>query len=110
MEESTQEAVARDRELRELRDELERCRVERDEAERVLLEERVAADEARGCVNILHRELEVVHEENARLNSELERERENSINLQSVLEDFQAGAFRGQPIIIISLSHSNSIP
>jgi len=33
----------------------------------------------------------VLREENAKHASELERERENSINLQSVLEDFQAG-------------------
>ncbi|KDQ09068.1 hypothetical protein BOTBODRAFT_117647 [Botryobasidium botryosum FD-172 SS1] len=91
LEDSAQEAVGREREIHELRAELERCRVERDESERALLEERLAAEEARTSLQALEGELEALREENARCADELERERENSINLQSVLEDFQAG-------------------
>lgn len=89
---SAHEAAAREREMQELQGELERCRIERDEWEHALLEERVVADEARAGLASLRRELELEKETRAKEGEELERERERSENLQSVLEDFQSGA------------------
>lgn len=85
------EAAARERETLELQGELERCRIERDEWEHALLEERVFADEAKAGLVSLRRELEVEKDARMKDAEELQRERERSANLQSVLEDFQSG-------------------
>ena len=89
LQENAQESMMRERELRETQMELERCRMERDEWERVALQERVAADEAES----VKREIERERELSERLQAELALEKENEANLQSVLQDFQAGAF-----------------
>ena len=48
LQENAQESMMRERELRETQMELERCRMDRDEWERVALQERVAAEKAKG--------------------------------------------------------------
>ena len=89
--ENAQESMRRERELRETQSELERLRLERDEWERMALQERVLADETKVAAETYKRELELEREARARDQAELELELERSTNLQSVLEDFQAG-------------------
>lgn len=85
------ESEASERELRETLGELERCRLERDELERGVMQERLSVEEARGIAEVLRRELEVELETREREKGELEVARETAANLQSVLEDFQTG-------------------
>ncbi|KAJ7359187.1 hypothetical protein DFH08DRAFT_405602 [Mycena albidolilacea] len=89
-EESAQENLVRERELRETQAELERCRMEKDEWERMALQDKVVADEARSNAEMYRRDLELEREARERDAAELESEREKSDNLQSVLQDFQA--------------------
>jgi hypothetical protein len=65
--------------------------LERDDWERMALQERVVADEAKTAVETFKRDMELEREARARDAGELELEREKCSNLQSVLEDFQAG-------------------
>jgi len=65
--------------------------MERDEWERALMQERVVVNEARVSIDVLSRDLEIEQEERRRDVTALELERERASNLQSVLEDFQAG-------------------
>lgn len=88
--ENTQESLTRERELREAQSALERCRIERDEWERETLQERVVLDEARAAADVLRRDLELEREAREREADDLESERQKAVNLQSVLEDFQA--------------------
>ena len=91
LQESAQEALHKQRELRELQSELEQCRIERDEWEQKALQEHVVADEANSNLEFLRRDLEIERESREHEYSELQVEREKANNLQSVLEDFQAG-------------------
>lgn len=93
LQENAQESLQRERELREAQMELERCRMERDEWERSALQEQTVSEELRSNVEELTRELEMESAAKARDATELEREREKTENLQSVLQDFQAGKF-----------------
>ncbi|TFY67542.1 hypothetical protein EVJ58_g1566 [Rhodofomes roseus] len=87
---NAQETYMRERELRETQTELEQCRMERDEWEQKALQEHVSADEARTALANLRRELEVERTAREMTATELAVEREKCVNLQSVLEDFQA--------------------
>ncbi|KAJ7640888.1 hypothetical protein DFH06DRAFT_1000430 [Mycena polygramma] len=89
-EESAQENQVRERELRETQTELERCRMEKDEWERMAMQDKVVADEARSNAEMYRRDLELEREARERDAAELDSEREKSENLQSVLQDFQA--------------------
>ncbi len=89
--ENAQESLLRERELRETQTELERCRIERDEWERVALQDKAMSDEYNTTTETLRRELELEREAREREAQELETEREKSDNLQSVLQDFQGG-------------------
>ncbi|KAJ7037871.1 hypothetical protein C8F04DRAFT_1327544 [Mycena alexandri] len=89
-EESAQENLIRERELRETQTELERCRMEKEEWERMALQDKVVADDARSNAEMYRRDLELEREARERDAAELESEREKSENLQSVLQDFQA--------------------
>lgn len=91
LEENTQESIIRERELREAQTELERCRIERDEWERTALQERTLSDDLKSSVDTYKRELELEREARDRELVELDAEKERSQNLQSVLQDFQAG-------------------
>ena len=81
------------RELHELRSELEQCRLERDEWERAVLEERVAVENSQAESANLRRDLELERQSREREAELSEHEKERAANLQSVLEDFQASAF-----------------
>lgn len=91
MEENAHEAARRERDLHEAQSELERTRLERDDWERTAMQERVTADEARAALEVARREAAVERDAAQRAEDELETERTNARNLQSVLEDFQSG-------------------
>ena len=86
-----QDSLQREKELRETQLDLERCRMERDDWERSAEQERALSEEARSTVESLTRDLDLEGEARARGAVELDLERERSENLQSVLQDFQAG-------------------
>lgn len=86
-----QESFQREKELRETQLDLERCRMERDDWKRCAEQEKAISEEARSTVESLRRELEMEGEGRAREVVELDLERERAENLQSVLQDFQAG-------------------
>lgn len=71
--------------------ELERIRVEKEEWERIAQEEGVRSEQLKAQVDALTRELEVEASEREAQAREVIREKKTSANLQSVLEDFQAG-------------------
>lgn len=102
LQENAQESLLRERELRETQTELERCRMERDEWERTALQERVNAEETKSTLETLKHELEQEREARERVDADLDSEREKSDNLQSVLQDFQAGQFPFLWIILLS--------
>jgi hypothetical protein len=81
----------RERELLEVQSELERVRVERHEWEQVAMREKVEGADALTLVETLRRDLDLERRAREREGAELESERERAVNLQSVLEDFQAG-------------------
>ena len=83
--------MLRERELRETQSELEKCRIEREEWERALMQERVLLNEARISLDALVRDLDMEQEARRGDAEALEVERERASNLQSVLGDFQAG-------------------
>ena len=89
--ENAQEALIRERELREAQTELERCRMERDEWERTALHEKVISDDLKSTAETLTRDLELEREARERESDQLVLERQKSENLQSVLQDFQTG-------------------
>ena len=93
LQENAQEVFIRERELREVQGELEQVRMERDEWERKALQEHIAADEAKSMVDTLGRDLEIEREAREREAVALQTEQEKVNNLQSVLEDFQAGKY-----------------
>jgi hypothetical protein len=86
-----QESLQREKELRETQLELERRRMEREDWERSAEQEKAISEETRSTVESLRRELDLEVEARAREAVELEKEKERSENLQSVLQDFQAG-------------------
>lgn len=88
---NAQESLLKERELRETQGELERCRMERDEWERAAMQDKAVGDEATTALESLKRDLTLEREARQREAEELELAREQSSNLQSVLEDFQAG-------------------
>lgn len=95
--ETAQESLLRERELRETQTELERCRLERDEWERIALQEKAYSEDAKSSLESISRDLEYEKEVRAREATELELARERGDNLQSVLQDFQAGTLSSHP-------------
>lgn len=93
LQENTQESMVRERELREAQMELERCRMERDEWERVAMQERAVVDDLKSNFEGLKTDLELEREARNRESLELQSEKEKSHNLESVLQDFQAGTW-----------------
>ncbi|QRV75862.1 GRIP domain-containing protein [Ceratobasidium sp. AG-Ba] len=75
--------------LEATRRELEVERLEREDLEREAAQERVMAEEVRTQVSVLRREVEQAAALRAKDIEAIEREKEKSSNLQSVLEDFQ---------------------
>lgn len=100
--ETSQETLRRERELREAQGELERCRMERDEWERAAMHEKAVLEDLKSNTDTSQRELEMLRDTHARHLVELTAEKEKSENLQSVLQDFQAGALSVYLILIYS--------
>ncbi|EIN08480.1 hypothetical protein PUNSTDRAFT_87917 [Punctularia strigosozonata HHB-11173 SS5] len=94
LQESAQETLSRERELRETQAELERVRMEREEWEREAAQGRLREEEARADLDAFRKEWEMEREAHNREAEELAREREKAANLQSVLEDFQSAKDR----------------
>ncbi|KAF8234943.1 hypothetical protein L208DRAFT_1358938 [Tricholoma matsutake] len=90
LEESAQESLVRDRELREAQMELERCRMEREEWERIAMQEGAVVDDLKSGIETLKTDLELEREARDRYSLQVQSEREKSHNLESVLQDFQA--------------------
>ncbi|GLB42378.1 putative GRIP-related Arf-binding domain containing protein [Lyophyllum shimeji] len=90
LEENAQETLLRERELRETQTELERCRMEREEWKRTAMQERALAEDLKSSLETYKRELDLEREAREAELQDLEAEREQSNNLQSVLQDFQA--------------------
>jgi hypothetical protein len=91
LEDNAHESLMRERELREAQSEIERLRIERDEWEQAATRERIESDDAKALAETLKRDLEVERAARELEAEELELERGKSNNLQTVLEDFQAG-------------------
>ena len=104
--ENAQEVYLRERELRDTQGELEQCRIERDEWERKALEEHVVADEATSALEEARRNLELERDAREQDAIALQVEREKANNLQSVLEDFQAGEYPPACEVLRLVSHS----
>ncbi|CAE7062146.1 unnamed protein product [Rhizoctonia solani] len=77
------------RDLETTRRELEEERLDREELEREAAQERVMAEELKAQLVVLRREVEQAAAQRARETEAVQREKEKSANLQSVLEDFQ---------------------
>lgn len=103
LEDSAYESSLRERDVAEL----ERVRLEKDEWERAAQEERVVSEELRVQVEKMKRQLEIEGEEREAQVREVIREKKTSANLQSVLEDFQAGeCFISSPNDLVHLPNS----
>ncbi|KAF5357234.1 hypothetical protein D9756_006642 [Leucocoprinus leucothites] len=90
MQVSAQESMHRERELRDLQNQLEQTRLDRDEWKRSCEKEKAVAEEVRVEYEEVRRTLEMLRGEEEGVVGELEREREKARNLQAVLQDFQA--------------------
>ncbi|CAE6408044.1 unnamed protein product [Rhizoctonia solani] len=77
------------RDLEAARRELEEERLDREELEREAAQERVMSEELKAQLVVLRREVEQAAAQRARESEAVQREKEKSANLQSVLEDFQ---------------------
>jgi hypothetical protein len=86
--------------LRETQAELESARVEREEWASLAEQERMLREEARDAADALRRDMEMEREARRRLETDFVTEREKAINLQSVLEDFQAGMIHSSLFVL----------
>jgi GRAB domain len=77
--------------LREKEDLLERGKLEKEEWERILMEERVAAETLRGQNRTLRREFDNERMARRRFEKDWEEEQTRANNLESVLAEFEAG-------------------
>ncbi|CEL57326.1 GRIP domain-containing protein C119,12 OS=Schizosaccharomyces pombe (strain 972 / ATCC 24843) GN=SPBC119.12 PE=2 SV=1 [Rhizoctonia solani AG-1 IB] len=77
------------RDLESTRRELEEERLDREEFEREAAQERVMTEELKAQLVVLRREVEQAAAQRNREAEAVQREKEKSANLQSVLEDFQ---------------------
>jgi chromosome segregation ATPase len=92
-EQSARDSVIRDRELRELREEAEGLRLDKEELEMSLQRERLQSASGEEVIAELRKELESERVARIWLEDALKKETEKSENLQGVLEDFQAGGY-----------------
>lgn len=84
------ESSARDTQLREITEDLERCRLEREDWETQAMKERVERETLETSLNASERELVQLRHEKQMLKDERDREAESAANLHAVLEEFQA--------------------
>lgn len=109
LQDNVQESLLKERELRETQSDLEQCRMERNEWEQIAMQEKVVADEAKTAVESFKRDLELEREARERDLAELEMQREQSSNLQSVLVDFQAGVCLEFNFLVSTDTHQQRI-
>ncbi|KAF9269616.1 hypothetical protein L218DRAFT_993643 [Marasmius fiardii PR-910] len=88
--ENTQEALMRDRELRNAQTELERYRMTLEERDLNEMKEKAMLDEARSNIETLETDLKLAKAALERVENSNKLEKERADNLQSVLADFQA--------------------
>jgi chromosome segregation ATPase len=91
MQVSAQDSMHHEREVRELQNQLEQTRLDRDEWKRSYEKERALGEEMEVEVEEMRREIGLLKGAEEGVVGELEREREKARNLQGVLQDFQAG-------------------
>lgn len=85
------EANERDLLLREVQEDLERVKMEREEWESEAMRERVRREEMQNIFGQVEMELANAKSEREVLREERDREQESAANLHAVLEEFQAG-------------------
>lgn len=90
---SVQDNLMREQELREAQSEIERLRADLYESEQAAAQEKLASDDAKLLMEAIKRDLEVEREAREREAEEMDEERGKSRNLQSVLADFEAGTY-----------------
>ncbi|GAA5971497.1 hypothetical protein JCM3765_007008 [Sporobolomyces pararoseus] len=88
------EANERDLLLREVQEDLERVKIEREEWESEAMRERVRREEMQQIYGQLEMELATAKTERENLREERDREQESAANLHAVLEEFQAAKDR----------------
>ncbi|KAK4046996.1 hypothetical protein OIV83_005682 [Microbotryomycetes sp. JL201] len=86
---TSDEATEREHAIRDMQEDLERVRYEREEWESEAMRERVRREEAQARVNQLELELAQANTERETLRHERDREAESATNLHAVLEEFQ---------------------
>lgn len=84
------ESSLREVQLREVSEDLERCRLEREDWENQAMKERVDREKLETGLNAAERELAQLRHEKQALTDERDREAESAANLHAVLEEFQA--------------------
>lgn len=84
------EASVREAQLREVTEDLERCRLEREDWENQAMRERVEREKLETSLHTLERESGSIRAERQQLKDERDREAEAAHNLHIVLEEFQA--------------------
>ena len=87
---SLDESSARETQLREVVEDLEKCRLEREDWENQAMKERVERETLETSLNSAERELSQLRHEKQVLKNERDREAESAANLHNVLEEFQA--------------------
>lgn len=89
---TSEEATSRELALRDLQEDVERVRFEREEWESEAMRERVRREEMQTRLNQV--EVELAHAKNELdiMRDERDREAESAANLHAVLEEFQQGA------------------
>lgn len=88
------EASAREAQLREVTEDLERCRLEREDWETQAMKERVEREKLETSLHAIERELSTIRVEKHQLKEERDREAEAAQNLHVVLEEFQSAKDR----------------
>lgn len=88
------EASARELQLRDITEDLERCRLEREDWENQAMKERVGRESMETSLHAVERELLHARSEKQQLKNDRDREAESANNLQVVLEEFQAAKDR----------------
>ncbi|GAA5909812.1 uncharacterized protein JCM6883_003101 [Sporobolomyces salmoneus] len=91
---TNEEANERDLLLREVQEDLERVRIEREEWESEAMRERVRREEMQQLFGQVEMELATAKTERENLREERDREQESAANLHAVLEEFQAAKDR----------------
>jgi hypothetical protein len=87
----TSEAHTLRDQLKESQELLERARLEKEEWERILMDERVSSETLRSENRTLKRDSENERLRRQKFEQELEQERQRADNLEAVLAEFEAG-------------------